>query len=233
MLSEYGITEVSDAVHLNRALREAGWLRVRDELGREPLDAGASEAFAVADHQIAHVYVRAARARGRSRAAAAQPAGRRARARRRRQTRARSRSSALRRAGRGLRRADRWFTYYYWLDDERAPDLARTVDIHRKPGYDPVELFIDPKLRLPKLRIATRLAQKMLGLRYLMDVISLDATLVRGSHGRPTDRPEDGPLFITSVPELLDTGPVAAGEVKSLLLAHVFGAAKPMARKTA
>jgi hypothetical protein len=86
---------------------------------------------------------------------------------------------------------------------------------------------------MPKLRIATRLAQKMLGMRYLMDVISLDATLVRGSHGRPTDRPEDGPLFITSMPALLGAGPVAAGDVKSLLLEHVFGAAKPMARRTA
>ena len=96
--------------------------------------------------------------------------------------------------------ADSWFTYYYFLDDARAPDFARTVDIHRKPGYDPVELFLDPALRLPKLRIASRLAQKTLGMRYLMDVISLDATLVKGSHGRPTDRPGDGPLFITSEP---------------------------------
>jgi hypothetical protein len=57
-----------------------------------------------------------------------------------------------------------------------------------------------------------------------MDVIPLDATLVRGSHGRPTDRAEDGPLFITSAPELLADGPVAATSVKALLLEHVFGA---------
>jgi hypothetical protein len=125
-----------------------------------------------------------------------------------------------------------WFTYYHFLDEDRAPDYARTVDIHRKPGYDPVELFVDPKLRVPKLRIAARLAQKALGMRYLMDVISLDATLVRGSHGRATDRPEHGPLFITSMPDLVSTGRVAAGEVKSLLLEHVFGA-KPIVDKTA
>jgi hypothetical protein len=88
-----------------------------------------------------------------------------------------------------------WFTYYYWLDDARAPDFARTIDIHRKPGYDPCELFLDPKLSLPKLRIARRLAQKALGMRYLMDVIPLDATLVRGSHGRPVEDPLDGPWF--------------------------------------
>ena len=39
-----------------------------------------------------------------------------------------------------------WFTYYYWLDDAKAPDFARCVDIHRKPGYDPAELFIDPEI---------------------------------------------------------------------------------------
>ncbi|NED86403.1 alkaline phosphatase family protein, partial [Streptomyces sp. SID11233] len=37
-----------------------------------------------------------------------------------------------------------WFTYYYWLDEARAPDFAQLVEIHRKPGYDPVELFMDP-----------------------------------------------------------------------------------------
>ena len=92
---------------------------------------------------------------------------------------------------------------------------------------------MDPRLKAPKLRIGLRLAQKMLGMRYLMDVIPLDATLVRGSHGRPTDRAEDGPLFITSEPDLLREGPVAATEVRDLLLAHVFGAAGAALRRTA
>jgi hypothetical protein len=129
--------------------------------------------------------------------------------------------------------AQSWFTYYHFLDDARAPDYARTVDIHRKPGYDPAELFLDPTLRMAKLRIGLRLAQKMLGMRYLMDVVPLDATLVRGSHGRPTDRAEDGPLFISSEPRLLGDGPVAAADVKGLLLAHVFGSAGAMLRRTA
>jgi hypothetical protein len=84
-----------------------------------------------------------------------------------------------------------WFTYYYWLDDRHAPDFARTVDIHRKPGYDPCELFATSKLRA-----VVRLAQKRLGFRYKMDVIPLDAGLVRGSHGRLPDDPESGPLVI-------------------------------------
>ena len=79
---------------------------------------------------------------------------------------------------------DAWFTYYYWLDDARAPDFARTVDIHRKPGYDPVELFLDPAIRCPKLTIGSTLLRKKLGFRTLMDVIPLDAALVKGSHGR-------------------------------------------------
>jgi hypothetical protein len=126
-----------------------------------------------------------------------------------------------------------WFTYYHFLDDDRAPDYARTVDIHRKPGYDPVELFVDPRLRFPKLRIAARLAQKFVGMRYLMDVISLDASLVRGSHGRLTDHADDGPLFITTRPELLGAGPVAAVDVKNLLLAHVFDTAAASSRSAA
>ncbi|MEO6895546.1 MAG: alkaline phosphatase family protein, partial [Caldimonas sp.] len=120
-------------------------------------------------------------------------------------------------------KADSWFTYYHFLDDSRAPDFARTVEIHRKPGYDPAELFFDRKIAFPKLAVATRLVKKLAGLRTLMDVIGLDATVVRGSHGRPTDRAEDGPLFITSAPELLADGPVPAVAVKQLLLDHVFG----------
>ena len=93
-----------------------------------------------------------------------------------------------------------WFSYYYWLDDARAPDFARTVDIHRKPGYDPCELFVDPALKLPQLRVARRLLQKLAGMRYLMDVIPLDATLVRGAHGRLPDDPLDGPVFLCTRP---------------------------------
>lgn len=223
-LSEYGITAVSRPVHINRALREAGYIRVREELGRELLDAGASRAFAMADHQIAHVYVRdpadipaiaALLRRLPGVESVLDDAGKR------------QHGLDHERSGEliAISDAQSWFTYYHFLDDSRAPDFARTVDIHRKPGYDPVELFIDPALAFPKLRIASRLLKKALGMRYLMDVISLDATLVKGSHGRLTDRPEDGPLFITSAPELLGADAVAATSVKALLLDHLFGSA--------
>lgn len=222
VLSEYGITEVSGPVHINRILREAGLLAVREELGRELLNAGASEAFAVADHQLAHVYVKSPdRIPEVARLLESVPGiesvldeeGKR------RYGLDHPRSGELV----ALSRADRWFTYYYWQDDARAPDFARTVDIHRKPGYDPVELFIDPALRLPKLHMARRLLQKKLGFRMLMDVIGLDATLPQGAHGRVTVNAEHGPLFMTSNAGCLPPGPVAATEVKSLILRHLFG----------
>jgi predicted AlkP superfamily pyrophosphatase or phosphodiesterase len=221
VLSEYGITAVSRPVHINRALREAGWLKVRVERGRDQLDAGASDAFAVADHQLAHVYVArpelvpdvvACLSSLPGVETVMDEAGKRA--------------AGLDHPRSGelvaVAKADSWFTYYHFLDDARAPDFARTVEIHRKPGYDPAELLIDPKIRLPKLAVASRLARKALGMRYLMDVIGLDATVVRGSHGRPTDHEEDGPLFITTASELLAEGPVPAASVKQLLLDHLF-----------
>src|SRR5438270_815776 len=78
---------------------------------------------------------------------------------------------------------DAWFAYPFWLDDRLAPDYARAVAIHHKPGFDPCELFFDPRLTLPKLRVIRRLVQKKLGFRMRMDVVPLDASVVRGSHG--------------------------------------------------
>jgi hypothetical protein len=119
--------------------------------------------------------------------------------------------------------ADKWFTYYYWLDDRRAPDFARTVDIHRKPGYDPVELFVDPTLPIPAAKAAFILAKKKLGFRYLMDLIPLDASLVRGSHGRVTDRLADGPVLISSERTTAAASDVIeATAVRDLILAHLF-----------
>jgi predicted AlkP superfamily pyrophosphatase or phosphodiesterase len=220
VLSEYGLVDVRGPVHINRALREAGLLAVREELGLESLDAGSSEAFAVSDHQVAHVYVRNAARIADVKSLLERVAGI---------------DMVLDRKGQAgigldhersgelvaISAADRWFTYYYWLDDRLAPDFARTVDIHRKPGYDPVELFLDPALRLPKVKVATTLAKKALGFRYLMDVIPLDATLVRGSHGRVTDTLDDGPVCITSEKGLVD-GVVESTAVRDLMLAHLF-----------
>lgn len=221
-LSEYGVTPASRPVALNRALRDAGLIAVREEQGGELLDPGASEAFAVVDHQCAHIYVRRPERVAEVRGLLAgldgveqvlDAEG------------VRAAGLAHPRAGDlvAVSRADRWFSYPYWLDDDRAPDFARTVEIFRKPGYDPAELLLDPALRFPKAAIAWRLAKKALGFRTLMDVVPLDAGLVKGSHGRLTDRAEAGPLIISSAPELLPAGPVPAPAVKRLLLDHLFG----------
>jgi hypothetical protein len=116
----------------------------------------------------------------------------------------------------------RWFSYYYWLDDARAPDFARTVDIHRKPGYDPVELFVDPTLLVPAAKVGFRLLQKTLGFRYLMDVISLDATLVKGSHGRLDSDVAKWPVLMSTEPSLLPEGHLHATQVKDIILRHIF-----------
>jgi predicted AlkP superfamily pyrophosphatase or phosphodiesterase len=220
VVSEYGITDVSGPIHINRILREAGLLAVRDELGLDALDTGASEAFAVADHQVAHVYVRRA-----DRVAAVKKLLEGVPGIERVLDREGQRAVGLdhERAGDlvAISAADRWFTYYYWLDDAVAPDFARTVDIHRKPGYDPAELFVDPKLSLPKLKIAATLLKKKLGFRYLMEVIPLDASLVRGSHGRITDDASAGPVLISSEKQFVE-GQVRATGVRDLILRHLF-----------
>jgi predicted AlkP superfamily pyrophosphatase or phosphodiesterase len=224
-VSEYGITQVSRPVHINRALRQAGLLAVRDERGREQLDPVVSTAFAVADHQVAHVYVRdPARIAEVAALLRAVPGieavldveGQKA------VGLAHERSGELV----AVAAADSWFTWYHWLDDRRAPDFARTVEIHRKPGYDPVELFFDPALRFPQLSAAWRLAKRALGLRALMDLIPLDASLVKGSHGRKPDDPADAPVLIGADPALLPAGggPVAMTAVKEIVLHHLFRA---------
>ena len=222
VLSEYGITPVTGAIHVNRILRQVGMIAVRTELGRELLDAGASAAFAVSDHQVAHVYVKDPARLGEVKDLLAGTPGIE-----RVLDADGKRELGLDHARAGdlvaISAADRWFTYYYWLDDDKAPDFARTVDIHRKPGYDPVELFLDPSLVAPKVQVGWRLAKKALGFRMLMDVIPLDARLVKGSHGRVTDTVADGPVFLSSDPDRVPAGPVAATAVKDLVLDHVFG----------
>jgi predicted AlkP superfamily pyrophosphatase or phosphodiesterase len=193
VLSEYGISEVSSSVALNRVLREQGYIQVREELGHELLDAGASKAFAVADHQLAHVYVNDKSCLPAVRSLLGKQSGVEA-------VLSKHDMPDLNhpRAGDLIAVAAEksWFTYYYWLDDRKAPDFARTVDIHRKPGYDPAELFIDPAIRLPVLKVARRLAQKKLGFRTLLDVIPVDAGLVRGSHGRTNVPADERPVLI-------------------------------------
>lgn len=197
VLSEYGISPVSRPIHLNRLFREKGWIQVKDELGLETLDCGACRAFAVADHQVAHVYVNDPTIRDAVRALLEETSGV---DEVRTVTESWGDGIAAERAGDFIAIAaeDAWFTYYFWEDDAVAPDYARTIDIHRKPGYDPCELFLDPAITFPKLKIGMFLLKKKLGLRGLLDVIPLDASLVKGSHGRDDVAENERPVLLGS-----------------------------------
>ena len=252
ILSEYGITPVEKAIHLNRYFRLQGWLTIKEELGLELLDAGASKVFAVSDHQVAHVYVNDPSLLGKARELLEKIDGVAA------VFGAQEKIDNLidhPRAGDlvVVAREDAWFTYYYWMDDVLAPDFARCVDIHRKPGYDPVELFLDPKYFPPtkttilnkalgpelstpqrdagrpglaistvKARIILKLLKKKLGFRMLMDVIPLDAGLVRGSHGARPRSPENYPVFISNRPERVPLSEMQPTDVYHAIKRHVL-----------
>ena len=195
IVNEYADVQVSRDVYLNRALRQAGLLSARPGPFGEQLDSFESRAFAVCDHQVAHVYVRESADLPRVRELVSAQTG-------------------VARVAQGEERValgldhprsgelvvlsepNAWFAYPFWLDDRVAPDYARTVDIHRKPGYDPCELFFDPSLLWPKGRAIRRLLQKKLGFRTLFDVIPLDASLIKGSHGLAAVDAADRPVFI-------------------------------------
>jgi predicted AlkP superfamily pyrophosphatase or phosphodiesterase len=215
VVSEYGHCDVSRPVYPNRVLRSSGLLEVRRGPFGEQLDLYGSRAFAVCDHQLTHVYVRDSEDIPRVRDALAAVSG------------VAKVLSGEERASIGLMhersgeiillsQPDAWFAYPFWLDDRIAPDYARAVAIHAKPGFDPCELFFDPRLRFPKLHAARRVLQKKLGFRMTMDVVPLDASIVRGSHGLAAADPLDRPILIGHGPNPGASVPMTA--FKELLL---------------
>jgi predicted AlkP superfamily pyrophosphatase or phosphodiesterase len=222
LLSEYGIDAVDTPVHLNRLFRRKGWLTVKEELGLEMLDCGASKVFAVADHQVAHIYLNDPSLDRLVRDVLQNEPG------------VEAVLGAAEKSARGIQheragdlvavaRAGAWFTYYYWLDGAKAPDFARCVDIHRKPGFDPVELFLDAKIPLVKWKILWRLLQKRAGFRMLMDVIPLDATLVKGSHGRRDDSRAGWPVLICDSPASALPAEIDSTEVCGIIKKQITG----------
>ncbi len=224
-VSEYGIEEAHLPVDINRVLRWEGLLEVYVQDGKEQLDTWTSRAFAVADHQVAHVYVSdpddVARTAEilRGTGGVDEVLDRNAQAKY---------GLDHERSGELVVIAEHgaWIAYYFWLDDARAPEYARGVDIHRKPGYDPSELFFNPEDRLAKAKAGLNLVRKKAGLRYAMSTVPLDARHVRGTHGRLPGFRESTPLVISSeqaIPpfaeELLRLGKqIPAAAVKSLVL---------------
>lgn len=215
VLSEYGHCDVTRPVHPNRVLRAAQLLEVRQGPFGEQLDLYGSRAFAVVDHQLAHVYVRDAEDVPRVRDILGPVPGiAKVLVGDERATigldHERSGEIVL------LSEPDAWFAYPFWLDDRLAPDYARAVAIHAKPGFDPCELFFDPKFTFPKLHAARRVIQKKLGFRMTMDVVPLDATIVRGSHGLAAADPLDRPILIGHGPNPGPSVPMTG--VRNLLL---------------
>ena len=219
LLSEYGINPVKAPFHINRLLRTQGYIKIREENGLELLDAGISDAFAMADHQVAHVYCND-------------------------KSKIKAIKSLLEdcpeidlvldkddqvehhinheRSGDLVLVANKayWFTYYYWLDDKKAPDFARNVDIHNKPGYDPVEMFTDPKKKFIVPRIIFKLIKKKLGFRTMMNVIPLDANLIKGSHGAINIDEDYYPILVQD--RVKNESLIVPVDVQHIIMQHIF-----------
>ncbi len=221
LLSEYGIINVNNPIHLNRVLRAKGYLNIRTERGLELLDCGASKAFAVADHQIAHVYLNDKSLKSEVKRLLEKQKGVS-----KVLTGDEIKNMHLNHERSGdlivLADATSWFTYYFWNDDKKAPDYARMVDIHKKPGYDPVEMLVNPKDKLVTLKVIWKLLKKKLGFRTVLDIIPLNATLIKGSHGVVPEEKDDYPIFITNKREIALTQNILATDVYSLLKKHVL-----------
>lgn len=197
---EYAIVPVNHVTYPNRVLREAGLLAIRDGEDGEHLDFEQSRAFAMVDHQVSHVFVQgdgetAARVadlfRGQPGIAEVLVDEQRSRYH---LDHPRSGEVIL------VSTPESWHAYYWWLSDDRAPRFARTVDIHRKPGYDPVELFFDPATKS----------------------IPLDAARVQGSHGAPAVDAAQRSVLLASQPGLFPSGTLADTDVFGIVLRH-FG----------
>jgi len=215
LLSEYGISNVTVPIHINRVLRQNDLLGIRVERGLELLDAGASKAFAVADHQLAHVYLNDPSVYEKVKNIITAIPGVAKVLDKDQQKKyhidhERSGDFVL------MANENSWFTYYFWLDDAVAPDYARVVDIHKKPGYDPVELFMTSKARA-----GYKLLRKKAGFRYVMDVIPLDARLVKGSHGSVEVNEKFYPVLVTD--KGVDKEPLLSTDIYNVIWQHLTG----------
>src|SRR5699024_10521821 len=221
VLSEYGITSVNQPVSLNRVLRKHGYITVREEKGGEVLDPGASGAFAVADHQLAHIYVQNTDKIKQVRKLLASVPGVDTildKNTKKKWGLDHPRSGELV----AIAEPKAWFTYYYWLDDDKAPDFAPTVDIHAKPGYDPAEMILDPDISFPKLKAGFTLLKKKLGFRYILDLVPTHGDHVNGSHGRIPDSNQKGPLLGSQNKQLIPSDSLQPANVQQIMLDHIF-----------
>lgn len=218
LVSEYGISPVSKPIHLNRIFRKQGWLSIRNENKKELLDAGASKVFAVADHQVAHIYCSPQLEENVLKLLKKTQGVEEVLDKEEMQ----KRNLWHKRSGNFMvvAKKEAWFTYYYWLDDKKAPDFARTVDIHNKPGYDPVEMFLNTEKKGIKLKIIAKLLLKKIGFRVLFDFIPLNANLIQGSHGRVDIEDSEKPILVAVENNKKVLKAIA---IKDVILASIFG----------
>jgi hypothetical protein len=169
-------------VHLNQILREHGYLSIQEESGWERLQAATCQAFALASHRLAYVYLNDLSKLDAVRQLLAQVPGVE-------QVLGASEKAAhhLDHARAGelavLAAPDTCFSDHYWLDAAKAPDAAHSADLHCLPSYDPVEMFTAPGITFLLDKVDLKRLGKKLGFRMLMNIIALDATLVKGILG--------------------------------------------------
>lgn len=195
VVSEYGISDVEKAIPLNLILRESGYLGIRHSMGRELLDPGLCKAFAVADHQFANIYVKDHRdIQSVKQLLEKQEGVERVVDQEEQEVMGVNHS----RSGELIAIANQgaWFSYYHFYENQNEPDYARSVSVFDKPGYDPLEMFYDPKKRFAKSRLIWKVLKSKMGFRTTFDVVPLDTSLVKGSHGRLPENAEEGPILI-------------------------------------
>jgi len=177
ILSEYGLVGVKKGIDINRVLRCRNWLKTILIQDKEYIDFENSDAFAMVDHQVAHIYIQNKNIVSDVKAIIQNIEG--VEMVLDSETKKEYEIDHLR-SGELIAVANKqsWFDYYWWLDDSCAPGFTRTVDIHRKPGYDPLELFFDPSIK---------------GIPYTTD-------LIKGSHGRPARSDDELAVFIADIP---------------------------------
>ncbi|MCD6459885.1 alkaline phosphatase family protein [bacterium] len=176
ILSEYGLVEVKKSLAINKIFRQLGWLKVITIQDKEYIDFENSSVFAMVDHQAAHIYLQNISVHEVQKEL----------------ERFDEIDMVLTSVGKkdffidhprsgdliAIAKKNCWFSYYWWIDDDLAPGFTRTMDIHRKPGYDPLELFFDPQIK---------------GIPFATE-------LIKGSHGRPAKNPDELAVFIADIP---------------------------------
>jgi predicted AlkP superfamily pyrophosphatase or phosphodiesterase len=136
LFGDYTITHAEQPIYPNRILWDAGYFTGRNIKGRLYPDLYTSKAFAMVDHQIAHIYLKDKNDLEKTAGVFENVSGV-LRILTRKEIKHERCGDLIIEAASGC-----WFAYPWWEKSSQAPDYAGHVDIHNKPGFDPCELFI-------------------------------------------------------------------------------------------